>query len=123
MPDSLTALVKDYRLWWEDRVKMLGDRYKGCPRVFLSDDGARLHPCTFRYWLKKITQRLGLPDVHIHSLRHTNITLQILAGIPLKTVSVRAGHSTTKLTVDTYWQYFKEEDKEAARTLDSIFKR
>ncbi|MCL2630628.1 MAG: site-specific integrase [Firmicutes bacterium] len=123
MPDSLTALVKDYRLWWEDRVKMLGDRYKGCQRVFLSDDGARLHPCTFRYWLKKITQRLGLPDVHIHSLRHTNITLQILAGIPLKTVSVRAGHSTTKLTVDTYWQYFKEEDKEAARTLDSIFKR
>ncbi len=123
MPDTLTALVKDYRLWWEDRVKMLGDRYHGCQRVFLSDNGDRIHPCTFRYWLKKITQRLGLPDVHIHSLRHTNITLQILAGVPIKTVSVRAGHSTTKLTVDTYWQYFKEADLEAARTLDNIFKR
>lgn len=123
MPDTLTALVKEYRLWWENRVQMLGDCYKGCKRVFLSDNGDRIHPCTFLYWLKKILRRLDLPNVHVHSLRHTNITLQLLAGIPLKTVSVRTGHSTTKLTVDTYWQYFKEEDKEAARTLDSIFKR
>lgn len=121
MPAILAALMRDYRLWWEDYIKALGDRYNGCNRVFVSQEGDRLHPCTFRNWLQKTTQKLGLPNVNIHSLRHTNITLQILAGVPLKTVSTRAGHSTTKLTIDTYWQYFKASDREAAETLNKIF--
>jgi integrase len=123
LPQTLTEIMREYKVWWDERVKMLGDRYNGCDRVFLSESGDRMHPSTFRFWLKKITTRLGLPDVTIHSLRHTNITLQILAGVPLKTVSVRAGHSTTKLTTDTYWQYFKAGDIEAAKTIDSIFRR
>ena len=37
-----------------------------------------------------------------HDLRHTAASLWIAAGIDIKTVSAWLGHSTAKLTLDTY---------------------
>lgn len=37
-----------------------------------------------------------------HDLRHTAASLWIAAGVDIKTVSAWLGHSTTKLTLDTY---------------------
>ena len=62
----------------------------------------------------------GIKDVCLHSLRHSNITIQLAAGIPIKTVSARAGHSSTKVTADIYAHMIKSSDREAANVLDSI---
>jgi integrase len=37
-----------------------------------------------------------------HDLRHTAASLWIAAGVDIKTVSAWLGHSTAKLTLDTY---------------------
>ena len=34
-----------------------------------------------RFWLKKLLKENNLPEVNVHSLRHTNITLQIALGV------------------------------------------
>ncbi len=57
----------------------------------------------------------------IHSLRHTNITLQILSGVPLVTVAGRAGHSRTSTTSDIYSHYIQTSDAWAAEKLDRAF--
>jgi len=57
----------------------------------------------------------------VHSLRHTNITIQIVAGVPLVTVSARAGHARTSITVDRYARFIKSSDQSAAIALDNIF--
>lgn len=122
VPNTVIELLKSYRKWWDDYTKQLGDRYKGSQRLFIQSEGEPLYPSTIGYWLNKITKRLGLPSINVHSLRHTNITMQIMAGIPLKTVSVRAGHSSTKVTSDVYSHFVKSSDREAAVILDNMLK-
>lgn len=57
----------------------------------------------------------------LHSLRHTNITLQIAAGVPIVTVSARAGHARTSTTSDIYAYALRSTDRLAADKLGSIF--
>ena len=59
----------------------------------------------------------------LHSLRHTNISIQLAAGVPLITVSVRAGHSRTSTTGDIYSHIIQSSDKQAAETLNNIFSK
>ncbi|MEG1609153.1 MAG: site-specific integrase [Clostridia bacterium] len=121
LPTSLVKQLEEYKAWWNNYTTLLGDRYDGCNRLFLQEDGKPLYPSTLRYWLKLTTQKLGLPDVNVHSLRHTNITMQLIAGVPIKTVSVRAGHSSTKVTADVYSHFIKSSDKEAANKIEQLF--
>lgn len=65
---------------------------------------------------------MGLEHVTLHSLRHTNITLQLIAGVDLKTVSARAGHARASTTTDIYTHYLKEGDKHVNNTINDIFK-
>ncbi len=121
MPSSLVELMTKYKNWWENYTESLGDRYDGCRRLFLQDTGKPMYPSTALFWLRKLLAKLDLPDVTVHSLRHTNITMQLIAGVPLKTVSVRAGHSSTKVTSEVYSHFIKTSDKEAADKLNNLF--
>ena len=68
-----------------------------------------------------ICQAAGLPNRTVHSLRHTNITMQIAAGVPLVAVSGRAGHARTSTTTDIYSHFLKSSDRTAAKTLENVF--
>ena len=63
----------------------------------------------------------GLSHRTVHSLRHTNITMQIAAGVPLVTVAGRAGHARTSTTTDIYSHFLKSSDKTAAEKLEQMF--
>ena len=89
--------------------------------LFTRDDGQMLHPGTYLFWLDKVLKQANLPHFTIHSLRHTNITLQILSGVPLVTVAGRAGHSRTSTTTDIYSHYVQTSDAVAAEKLDQAF--
>ena len=59
----------------------------------------------------------------MHSLRHTNITMQIAAGVPPVTVAGRAGHARTSTTTDIYSHFLKNSDKTAAKMPENIFEQ
>ena len=56
-----------------------------------------------------------------HSLRHTNISLQIAMGVPITTISGRAGHSRVSTTTDIYGHLFQSTDRLAADKLNTLF--
>jgi len=58
----------------------------------------------------------------IHSLRHTNITLLIMAGVPLQTVAKRAGHASTVTTSLIYSHAIQTVDEMASDVLADILK-
>lgn len=120
LPQVLIEELKEYKGWWDRFIYLLGDRYGGSNRLFLQEDGTPMYPSTVRYWFKKMLQDFNIKDVNLHSLRHSNITIQLAAGVPLKTVSVRAGHSSTKVTSEIYAHMIKSSDQDAADRLDSI---
>jgi len=59
-------------------------------------------------------------SVYSPSLRHTNITLLLAAGVPLRTVSYRAGHAQTSTTENIYAHAIKTADEIASEALDDI---
>ena len=70
--------------------------------------------------VNKIIYQDNLPHFKVHSLRHTNITLQIIGGVPLITVLGRAGHSRTSTTTDIYSHFIKTSDSNASEILEKI---
>ena len=85
------------------------------------NDGDDISPGLFIVWLHKILDRAGLPRVTLHSLRHTNITLQLANGVDMKTVSIRVGYSKASTTSDFYSHFLKTPDQHASATIDKIF--
>ncbi len=98
-----------------------GDKWIETDRLFTGERGGPIDPNRFDAWLKRLKKNTDLPPFTVHSLRHTNITLQIAAGVPSTTVSGRAGHSRTSTTTDIYAHFIKTSDQEAADTLNGLF--
>lgn len=122
VPDIVIDTIKEYKAWYEHYREMLGDRWQSSNRVFIAEDGGPINPGTFIQWLHKVQDEGGLPHYTLHSLRHTNITLQIMAGVPLVTVSGRAGHARTSTTTDVYSHFIRSSDRAAADILEELFK-
>ena len=88
--NSMLEILKQYKEWQEVYKQSLGELWKGSKRVFTSLQGERINPSCVSGYHKSVLINAGLPHYSLHSLRHTNITLQILAGVPLVTESGRA---------------------------------
>ena len=68
--------------------------------------------------LKKVANAAGLPDIHLHSLRHTHASLLINSDVAARVIADRLGHSTTKTTLDTYSHVFAESEVKAMAAVD-----
>ncbi len=55
-----------------------------------------------------------------HELRHTQATLQLAAGVDIKTVQTRLGHASASVTLNTYAHALPERDRAAADLFESI---
>lgn len=61
-----------------------------------------------RYW-KRAAARAGLPDsLRFHDLRHTCAALLIAANVPAKAIQAHLGHSSFKITMDTYGHLYSD---------------
>lgn len=121
VPEVLLETLKEYRKWQVERREELGDYMEENDYLFTQENGKRLYPSTFTGWLNKMLREAKIDHYSLHSLRHTNITLQIAAGVPIVTVSARAGHARTSTTSDVYAYALRSSDRLAADKLGSIF--
>ena len=60
----------------------------------------------------------GIPRMRLHDLRHTYASLLIANGESLKYVQEMMGHTSIKVTVDTYGHLLRETHTAAAKRLD-----
>ena len=65
--------------------------------------------------------RIGLPRWRLYDLRHTHASLLINEGVHPKRISERLGHSSIKLTMDTYGHLFDGADQESAAKMEKWF--
>ena len=117
LPPELFPILMEYKRHWLETTKCIDIHYE---RLFLQKNGKPLFVNTINKWLKKILRDHGLPEVSAHSLRHTNITLQLLAGVPLRQVSARAGHKNPTTTSNIYSHALQSADKLAAEKLAEV---
>ena len=121
IPKVLLETLKEYKEWQTKRREELGDYMEENDYLFTQENGKRLYPSTFTGWLNKMLREANIDHYSLHSLRHTNITLQIAAGVPIVTVAARAGHARASTTSDIYAYALRSTDRMAADKLGSIF--
>ncbi|MCK9313519.1 MAG: site-specific integrase, partial [Methanocorpusculum sp.] len=120
IPSEITALLKEYRKEQLERQLRIGSQWKGSDRLFTTWDGMPGYPGWPGKWLHSFIEKKNLPHTTFHGLRHLNATLLIKAGIPLKNISTRLGHSVVGTTADIYGHSLKSVDRQAAETMGDI---
>lgn len=114
LPEQLVTILSEYKVWYDEQKINYGDLWADTDKLFLQDNGNTLNPCTINLWLRKFNLEHGFKNIPPHSLRHTSITMQIKAGVPIKAVSARAGHSSERITLDIYTHTLQSQDEQAA---------
>ena len=85
----------------------------------LTNDEYPTEPRTYRNYYGKLMEKLGIPKLKYHGLRHSFATRCIEAGCDYKTVSVLLGHSNISTTLDLYVHPNMEQKK---RCIAKVFK-
>ncbi len=122
LPQSAISDLKAYRRWQLEQRFSMGDRWNDTKYLFTTDEGSPINPDTISSWFSKFmkTHSDKLPYITLHSLRHTNATLQIAGGVPITTVAKRLGHSNSTTTGRIYAHAIKSADEAATETLENL---
>jgi hypothetical protein len=112
-PRTLEALQR-WKVWQtEERL----DPAAAVPSVelmFTREDGEGHRPKRVSSAFTATTDRLGLPRIGVHGLRHSYATAALRAGVSPEVVSKRLGHSSVVITLSLYAHVFEQDDQAAA---------
>ena len=99
----------------------MGAGWQGDGRVFVWADGSALHPNVITRTFGRLVKQAALPALTIHGLRHSWATTALRAGVPVKVVSGRLGHSSARITLDVYTASIPALDSAAADLVANLF--
>lgn len=109
---SVMALLQQHRR--EQLQNFLG------PYVFTQEDYPDpMHPQSPTRYLKKFSEKYGVPDLHPHKLRHSFASIAITNGADIASVSEKLGHSDKSVTLRMY----THADQESIRKTSDIFRK
>lgn len=101
--------VTTLRAWRASQAEeklFVGADYGDLDLVFCHPDGRPFNPDRFSREFQRRLSRApfaeSLPRIRLHDLRHTWATLALIAGVDVKVVSERLGHSSPLITWQTY---------------------
>lgn len=77
----------------------------------LTNDDKPTEPRTYRNYYNRLMEKLDIPKLKYHGLRHSFATRCIEAGCDYKTVSVLLGHSNISTTLNLYVHPNMEQKK------------
>lgn len=90
----------------DDKTLTILDDYQktttGQGLIFQSETGGIMTDSLPRKWLLQLLDGHNLPPIKIHGFRHTHASLCFEAGMTLKQVQYRLGHSDLKTTMNVY---------------------
>jgi len=118
--DSIIALLKKKKHIQTRNKVLLGQEYKDSNLIVTLDDGNYLSP---DYFTKKFSQFLKdnkLKHIRFHDLRHSYATMMLANGQPLNTVAELMGHSSIRVTSDTYGHVLDETKRKASNEIDNL---
>lgn len=120
-PDDFAALM-EWKEAQDEEKQLLGKDYNDHGFVFANADGTRIYPDMVNAWLEKALARLDLPRYTPHEMRHTFASRMIRAGAHPKVLQELLGHSTIKMTMDTYGHLFPGMKREAVMKAPAVSK-
>lgn len=126
LPTECMKLLKELKKHQTEQRLIMGDQWINSGKIFTQRNGKPMHPSTPTSWFKKFLAKTysgegEFPDIHIHSLRHTNASLLIANKTDIRTVAKRLGHTDATTTARIYSHAIRKADEMASDVLDDLF--
>ena len=104
----------------EHRSNTAGDREAP---VFVGPRGGLLRRRFAERTFKPAVERAGLdPSITFHGLRHVAMSILVDENVHPRVMQSRAGHASSKLTLELYAHVTEGADRDAADALESRFR-
>ena len=120
LPSSAVVALREHRRRQLERRLVLGSAWHETDLVFGRGDGQVLHPNVVHATFRCLVDRLGLPRIRFHDLRHTAATLMLADGVHPKVVQERLGHATISMALDRYSHVTMDMQREAAERIEKL---
>ena len=117
---SVAELLRRHHAEQEAGRVLLGLALTGQDLVFAHPDGSPLDPSTVTHAFGELINKVDLPHIRFHDLRHTHATLMLKGGVHPKIVSERLGHANIGITLDTYSHVVPGLQEAAALRFDAL---
>jgi integrase len=69
-----------------------------------------------------MAERIGMPEVTFHALRHPHASQRIAQGVDIVTISKRLDHAKPSVTLAIYAHMFTSDDRKAAARISAALK-
>jgi len=100
-----------------------GPTYPTHGYLFVWPDGSRVHPDTITATFNRIVDRAGVPQIRLHDIRHTYITLARNRGVNRKLLSNRVGHANETVTDTIYTHAIAGADRPVAEEMGKVIRK
>jgi len=111
------AMLRRHREAQDLERSAWGPAWNEAGLVFTREDGHPLRPEYATKHFRALTAEVDLRAIRLHDLRHTNASLALAAGVDLKVVSERLGHSQLAITADLYTHVNRQLGRTAAEQI------
>ena len=101
------------------RMKLGVGRLPDDALLFANLEGEPLQPSNVSSDWGHVAERLGMPEVTFHGLRHTHASQLIANDVDIVTVSKRLGHAKLSVTLAIYAHMFHTDDSKAAAAINA----
>lgn len=123
VPKIVFDILDEYKEYYNSLRNQFGTAWTETDRLFVRTDkmpGKPINPDTINFWLDNFIKKNKLEHFTPHSLRHTFATLQISAGVPIRVLQARTGHSQASTLVNIYSHAIRSADEAATEALDNM---
>jgi integrase len=118
-PTTVAALTEHRKSQLETRM-LVGPRWSDHGLVFARETGEPIDPARASRDFTRAVKRAGVPMIRLHDTRHTWATLALKAGVPVKVVQERLGHSSPAITQALYQHVVPGMQRDAAGLVASM---
>lgn len=117
---KLIQYLKSLKIKQKEDILRIGSDYKHNDYVCKHEDGTPFRPDFIPFKFNEILTNAELPKLRFQDLRHTHASMLLLAGENPKVIQERLGHSSIKVTLDTYSHLVPSMQKSAAERMESM---
>ena len=122
IPRSVAQCLADLKKEQDEIIEALGSEYQNYNLVMATTFGLPIGDSYLRDQMQRIIDKLGLPDVVFHSLRHTSVTYKLkLSGGDIKAVQGDSGHAQADMVTEVYGHIIDEDRRKNAELMENAF--
>lgn len=120
--NDVEQILKKQRIWQNENKLRLGEFYTISDLIFTRDDGTFIKVKHLGSYINNLRKKTNV-DFSLHSLRHTHATMLLEAGVGMKEIQMRLGHSNISTTMDIYAGSTDESKINALETFNSYISK